>query len=97
MFVKNYDTILNGSEMWQKLEAPTGTLYSWDEKSTYIHKPPFDQSISSELSSVKNMTKTVFWSSLDTRIPQIVSLQLVDKSNIRVLLKRTSIHIKSEE
>jgi aconitate hydratase len=41
MFKENYDTILNGSEMWQQLEAPKGKLYTWDEKSTYIHNPPF--------------------------------------------------------
>ena len=43
MFVDNYDTILNGSEMWQNLEAPEGKLYTWDESSTYIHNPPFFQ------------------------------------------------------
>lgn len=44
MFKSNYDSILNGSEMWQKLEAPEGKLYTWDESSTYIHNPPFFQS-----------------------------------------------------
>ena len=43
MFKANYDTILNGSEMWQNLEAPKGKLYTWDESSTYIHNPPFFQ------------------------------------------------------
>jgi len=41
MFKDNYDTILNGSEMWQDLDAPEGKLYTWDEKSTYINNPPF--------------------------------------------------------
>ena len=41
MFTNNYSTILDGSEMWQQLEAPAGKLYSWDEASTYIHNPPF--------------------------------------------------------
>jgi aconitate hydratase len=43
MFTNNYDTILNGSEMWQNLEAPSGKQYTWDESSTYIHNPPFFQ------------------------------------------------------
>ena len=55
MFKKNYDTILNGSEMWQNLEAPTGALYTWDEKSTYIHNPPFFQSISADTKPVKSV------------------------------------------
>jgi aconitate hydratase len=56
MFTKNYDTILNGSEMWQNLEAPEGKLYTWDEKSTYIHNPPFFQKMSAELSPVNSIT-----------------------------------------
>ncbi|MEM3830833.1 MAG: aconitate hydratase AcnA [Sulfolobales archaeon] len=28
-------------EEWKKLEAPLGETYEWDEKSTYIRKPPF--------------------------------------------------------
>jgi aconitate hydratase len=43
MFKENYDTILDGSEMWQQLDAPSGNLYTWDESSTYIHNPPFFQ------------------------------------------------------
>ena len=44
MFKKTYDNILDGSQMWQDLDAPTGQLYSWDDASTYIHNPPFFQS-----------------------------------------------------
>lgn len=44
MFQDVYKKILAGSEMWQGLEAPAGKLYDWDEKSTYIHNPPFFQS-----------------------------------------------------
>lgn len=29
------------SKAWQELEAPTTTLFPWDEKSTYIRRPPF--------------------------------------------------------
>ena len=52
MFKANYDTILNGSEMWQNLEAPKGKLYTWDEKSTYIHNPPFFQNTQKDLTPV---------------------------------------------
>jgi len=41
MFKSTYDTILDGSQMWQDLEAPTGQLYDWEDSSTYIHNPPF--------------------------------------------------------
>ena len=43
MFKATYDTILDGSEMWQKLDAPSGKLYQWDDASTYIQHPPFFQ------------------------------------------------------
>ena len=55
MFKDNYDTILNGSEMWQQLEAPKGKLYTWDEKSTYIHNPPFFQNMQAGLSPIENI------------------------------------------
>jgi len=55
MFTANYDTILNGSEMWQNLEAPKGKLYTWDEKSTYIHNPPFFQKIQAGLTPVEDI------------------------------------------
>jgi len=56
MFKQNYDTILNGSEMWQELEAPKGKLYTWDESSTYIHNPPFFQSVQAGLTPVESVS-----------------------------------------
>jgi len=41
MFREVYSKIGNGSVSWQKLVAPDGILYPWDENSTYIKKPPF--------------------------------------------------------
>lgn len=55
MFKGNYDTILEGSEMWQNLEAPEGKLYTWDESSTYIHNPPFFQKLGAGLTPVESI------------------------------------------
>lgn len=55
MFTENYDTILDGSDMWKNLEAPEGKLYTWDESSTYIHNPPFFQKINAGLSPVDSI------------------------------------------
>jgi aconitate hydratase len=52
MFKSTYGNILDGSEMWQKLDAPEGNLYSWDDKSTYIHNPPFFQSTEAALKPI---------------------------------------------
>jgi len=56
MFVDNYDVILNGSEMWQNLEAPAGKLYTWDESSTYIHNPPFFQNMKAGTVPIEDIT-----------------------------------------
>src|SRR5690606_13955895 len=36
-----YDVIFDGEEQWQKLEAPLGKQYTWDQTSTYIREVPF--------------------------------------------------------
>ena len=40
-FKNVYDVIFEGEEDWQKLEAPTGTEYRWEDTSTYIKEAPF--------------------------------------------------------
>jgi aconitate hydratase len=54
MFKDNYDTILKGSDMWQKLEAPSGKQYTWDD-STYIHNPPFFAKTGANLTPVESV------------------------------------------
>ena len=41
MFQEVYSKITEGNERWNGLDAPDTMLYPWDEKSTYIQKPPF--------------------------------------------------------
>jgi aconitate hydratase len=41
MFKEKYKTIFDGTEDWQKLVAPMGKAYEWDNASTYIQCPPF--------------------------------------------------------
>ena len=60
MFINNYSTILDGSKMWQNLQAPEGKLYTWDESSTYIHNPPFFAKMKIELDVIKNITNHYF-------------------------------------
>eukprot|EP00274_Cyanoptyche_gloeocystis_P008405 CAMPEP_0196659328 /NCGR_PEP_ID=MMETSP1086-20130531/34369_1 /TAXON_ID=77921 /ORGANISM="Cyanoptyche gloeocystis , Strain SAG4.97" /LENGTH=894 /DNA_ID=CAMNT_0041993261 /DNA_START=46 /DNA_END=2730 /DNA_ORIENTATION=- len=45
MFRQVYDNIKNGTGRWNGLETPEGSLYTWDDKSTYIHNPPFFSSM----------------------------------------------------
>jgi len=36
-----YDHIFDGDEFWQNLKVAESTTFNWDEKSTYIKKPPY--------------------------------------------------------
>ncbi|GAB0094873.1 cytoplasmic aconitate hydratase [Sergentomyia squamirostris] len=51
MFQEVYGKIEVGSPAWQDLQAPTGKLYPWDEKSTYIKLPPFFETMTRDLPS----------------------------------------------
>ncbi|PKA48823.1 Aconitate hydratase, cytoplasmic [Apostasia shenzhenica] len=41
MFRSTYEAITTGNPMWNQLQVPSSTLYSWDQSSTYIHEPPY--------------------------------------------------------
>merc|ERR1719273_770886 len=56
MFKKTYDNILDGSQMWQDLDAPAGQLYDWDDSSTYIHNPPFFQSTQAATAPISSIS-----------------------------------------
>ncbi len=40
-FQKQYANVFDGSPEWKAIAAPTGAIYKWTEKSTYIQEPPF--------------------------------------------------------
>ncbi|MCL6563325.1 MAG: aconitate hydratase AcnA [Firmicutes bacterium] len=41
LFTQQYQAVWTANPYWNRLEAPTGQLYTWDEASTYIQEPPF--------------------------------------------------------
>ena len=55
MFKDKYADVFGGSEMWKEIHVSGGDLYAWDEKSTYIHHPPYFQELSVEVGSVKDI------------------------------------------
>lgn len=62
-FAKSYGTIYDGDEQWQQLQAPTGSIFAWDNNSTYIKEAPFFKSLSEEVddaSDIKN-ARTLLW------------------------------------
>jgi aconitate hydratase len=40
-YKSEYEQIFDGDEFWQKLNVAESTTFNWDEKSTYIKKPPY--------------------------------------------------------
>ncbi len=41
MFRTAYEESLRGDERWNALDSASADLYGWDEKSTYVKRPPF--------------------------------------------------------
>lgn len=55
MFNEVYSNIKQGNDRWNGLKTPEGTLYPWDESSTYINNPPFFQSMGLEAPGIKDL------------------------------------------
>jgi len=52
MFEERYSSVFEGSDMWKAIKVSGGDLYEWDESSTYIHHPPYFQTLSMDVPSV---------------------------------------------
>ncbi len=48
MFHSAYEESLAGDERWNALEVPGGSIYNWDEASTYVKRPPFFENMPRE-------------------------------------------------
>lgn len=45
MFMEKYSDVFSGSDMWQNISVKEGDLFEWSEESTYIHHPPYFQTL----------------------------------------------------
>jgi aconitate hydratase len=48
MFRKSYGEVFEGDENWTSLKIPEGDRYAWDEKSTYVKRPPYFEGMDRE-------------------------------------------------
>jgi aconitate hydratase len=55
MFEKQYAEVFEGDEQWKGIRIPTGQIYAWDEKSTYIKKPPYFEDMVDPATSVTDL------------------------------------------
>jgi aconitate hydratase len=56
MFTHEYAGVFDGDERWQNLPTPTGSTFEWDEKSTYVRKPPYFDGMTIETTPVASIT-----------------------------------------
>jgi aconitate hydratase len=45
-FRRQYSSVFEGDQRWQKLPVPTGDRFQWEGTSTYVRKPPFLEGLS---------------------------------------------------
>jgi aconitate hydratase len=55
MFKKSYSGVFSGDENWNAINVPSGKLYSWDEKSTYVKNPPYFEGITMKPAPVSDI------------------------------------------
>ena len=55
MFKEVYAHIQEGAADWNALKVEKSLLYDWSDKSTYIHHPPFFQTMTETAAPVKNI------------------------------------------
>ncbi|MBH0115583.1 aconitate hydratase AcnA [Salinibacterium sp. NG253] len=56
MFTHEYAGVFDGDERWQNLPTPTGSTFEWDDKSTYVRKPPYFEGMTMEITPVSSIT-----------------------------------------
>ena len=56
MFSKDYASVFDGDHRWKSLDTPTGKVFEWDLKSTYVRKPPYFEGMPRNPEPVKDIT-----------------------------------------
>ena len=55
MFSKDYASVFDGDNRWKSLDTPTGKVFEWDAKSTYVRKPPYFEGMPKNPKSVTDI------------------------------------------
>ncbi|MEY3663203.1 MAG: hypothetical protein RI919_719 [Actinomycetota bacterium] len=56
MFKTQYAGVFDGDARWKSLPTPTGATFDWDEKSTYVRRPPYFEGMKREPSAVNDIS-----------------------------------------
>ncbi len=55
IFATKYADVFKGDENWQKIDAPRGQTYAWDNRSTYVQNPPYFEGMTKTPAPVKDI------------------------------------------
>ena len=56
MFRRSYDDVFSGDARWQSLQVPEGSVFAWDNDSTYVRKPTFLEGMTMEPAPLSDIT-----------------------------------------
>ncbi|MGQ0767415.1 MAG: aconitate hydratase, partial [Gemmatimonadota bacterium] len=55
-FEREYGDVFRGDDEWRAIPIPTGSLYAWDARSTYVRNPPYFEGMSARPGPVAPIT-----------------------------------------
>ncbi len=55
MFRDKYSDVFSGSDMWKEIKVKEGDLFEWSDESTYIHHPPYFQTLTLDLPAIQEI------------------------------------------
>jgi len=55
MFKSKYADVFSGSDMWKEIKIKEGDLFEWNDESTYIHHPPYFQTLTLDTPSIQEI------------------------------------------
>jgi aconitate hydratase len=55
MFQASYGKVFEGDANWQRVDSPTGDIYTWEADSTYVKNPPYFEGMSKEATPVSDI------------------------------------------
>jgi aconitate hydratase len=55
MFTDKYASVFEGADMWKDIKVSGGELFEWKEESTYIHHPPYFQSLTLDIPAITDI------------------------------------------
>jgi aconitate hydratase len=54
-YAEEYDGIETSNETWNQIEIPEGSVYEWEDDSTYIQEPPFFVDLTPEVPEIESI------------------------------------------